>query len=134
MGLRGFQRGTPTLGALEREVMELLWAEQARDAQGVHARLEARRGITLSTVQSTLERLARKGLLSRGKQGRAFHYQATVSREELTGRLVAELVGSLSGLAATSSGFVDLDSPVDEATLSALEAWIAAQRSEVADD
>ena len=86
----------PRLGELEIAVMELAWSRPALSAQEAHAALEAR-GITLSTVQSTLERLTRKGLLARSKAGRAFRYRAVVAREAL----IASLLRALSDELAT---------------------------------
>ncbi len=76
--------------------MELAWSRPALSAQETHAALQAR-GITLSTVQSTLERLTRKGLLARHKSGRAFRYRAAVAREAL----IASLLRALSDELAT---------------------------------
>lgn len=118
----------PALGDLERRVLEHLWAEGAACAHSTHTRLAGERELSLSTVQSTLERLVRKQLLTREKSGRAFQYRPAVSRDHLTASLVAELVASLRQPAA-ASGFVDVAQPVDETTLQALEAWIARQRS-----
>ena len=57
----------PILGELELDVMESLWQLDQQTAQQVLDTLQSR-GITLSTVQSTLERLVRKQLLKRRVQ------------------------------------------------------------------
>lgn len=117
----------PALGDLERRVLEHLWASGLACAQSTHEQLAAERELSLSTVQSTLERLVRKQLLLREKAGRAFRYRPAVSRDHLTASLVAELVASLRQPSA-ATGFVDVAQPVDEATLQTLEAWIERQR------
>ncbi len=128
MTLRGHSRRMPALGDLERRVLEHLWAAGVACAQSTHGQLASERELSLSTVQSTLERLVRKQLLTREKAGRAFRYRPAVSRDHLTASLVAELVASLRQPAA-ASGFVDVAQAVDETTLQALEAWIAQQRA-----
>ena len=75
----------PYLGSLELAVLEELWAQSGQDAKAVHRRIGKRRGISLNTVQSTLERLFRKGFLKREKVSHAFLYMPAVKREELMG-------------------------------------------------
>src|SRR5690606_38264171 len=90
------RRKTPSLGSLEVQVLQHLWAAPGPvDARSAHEAL-AGRTITLSTVQVTLERLHRKGLVARHKVGRAYHYTASVSRERLIGALIADLAERLA--------------------------------------
>ncbi|MEQ9736322.1 MAG: BlaI/MecI/CopY family transcriptional regulator, partial [Algiphilus sp.] len=65
MALRLYHKQAPPLGDLEREVMEVLWHDGASTAQDIHEQLSDARGMTLSTVQSTVERLSRKQLVHR---------------------------------------------------------------------
>ena len=121
----------PYLGALELAVLEELWARDALDVKTVHRSVGERRGISLNTVQSTLERLFRKGFLLRRKVSHAFLYTPAVQREELMEKLIGEVVETLSDgrpepmLAA----FVDLAAKVDEENLSRLERLIAERRA-----
>lgn len=128
--LRLYNKSTPPLGDLERDVLEVIWASQGAGAQHVHDVLSAQRPITLSTVQSTVERLVRKGLLHREKAQRAYVYSAAISREALLARLVAELVSDLSDtrMPSASAGVVDLSKSVDAQTLDQLEHWVAKHR------
>lgn len=98
----------PDLGARELSVLELMWTQHDCSSQDVHAALPGR-DISLSTVQSTLERLCRKGLVSRSKQGRAYRYRAELSREQLIGGLMRDLADDLAGgrLAPMVSGFIE---------------------------
>lgn len=130
MTFRGYKRGTPSLGELERQVMDHLWAQSPADAQRLHRQISDERSLSLSTVQSTVERLVRKGLLKRQKSGRAYTYRPVVSRQELTARMVSELVGSLAIRGGAISGIIDFANPVDAQTLDQLEAWIQQQRAQ----
>lgn len=129
MTLRLYRQRTAPLGDLERAVLDGLWTQGAATAQWVMDALAPTHAINLSTVQTTVERLVRKGLLQRQKAGRAFVYRPVISREALTSRMVAELVQSLSQpQGAASVGAVDLAQAVDESTLQTLEDWVATTR------
>ena len=103
---RKAQSRMPDLGARELSVLEVLWARDVATAQDVFEALPA--GVTLSTVQSTMERLCRKGLTVRSKQGRAYRYRVTLTREQLIGGLLRDLAADFAGgrLAPMVSGFV----------------------------
>ena len=82
----------PRLGDLERVVMEHLWevAESSgADFAGatvreVHERFEGERTIAYTTVMTVLDRLAKKDLVTRERDGRAWRYLPAASREALT--------------------------------------------------
>lgn len=124
----------PTLGDLELAVLEDLWSAGAVDAKSVHGRVGLPRGISLNTVQSTLERLHRKGLLHREKVSHAYQYEARLGRHELLGRLIESTAGRVGALGtdALISAFVDVASRAGDAQLQQLEALIAARRAELA--
>ena len=76
------------LGELEKQVLEYLWKNQSADAKQVYSYFEKNRGGSLNTIQRTLERLYKKDLLNRVKQGHAYQYQSEVSRPDLIGQLI----------------------------------------------
>jgi predicted transcriptional regulator len=82
------------LGTLETEVMDALWRE-GRDlrVRDVHARFQAR--LAYTTVMTTMDRLFKKGLLDRRKEGRAFVYSARVTRLQLVVDAGAGLIRGL---------------------------------------
>jgi predicted transcriptional regulator len=118
------------LGDLETAILEHVWAHGACDVKSVHRTLGSRRGITLNTVQSTMERLFRKKLLSREKVSHAYVYAPRHTREELGARMVEEVVSRLlKGEAFPAlEAFVDLAIRTDEANLDRLQQLIAARR------
>lgn len=120
----------PRLGDLEAAVLERLWASGPADVKAVHRAIGEPRGITLNTVQSAMERLFRKGLLTREKVSHAYVYSARHSREQLGARVVEEVVGRLLGGEAVPvlEAFVDLAARTDAANLDRLERLIAAKR------
>jgi predicted transcriptional regulator len=126
----------PYLGALEIAVLDALWRAGGRDAKSVHREVGVRRGISLNTVQSTLERLFRKGLLAREKVSHAFLYTPALERRELMVRLIGDLVETLSAGRSEPmlAAFVDLAARVDEDNLARLEHLLAERRAQGAED
>lgn len=80
-------------GSLEREVMGILWSERQLAVRDVRARL--RRPAAYTTVMTTLDRLFKKGVLSRQASGRAFLYSAAVTREELQASIASRVLASV---------------------------------------
>lgn len=120
----------PYLGELEIAVMEHLWSFKAADAKGTHKLLGPPRNISANTVQSTLDRLFKKELLTREKVSHAFVYSPAVTREQLMGSMIDNVVDKLAGgsTEAMLSTFVDLADRVEEDTLDRLEQLIAERR------
>ena len=72
------------LGDLERLVMEQLWAaDSALTVREVHDRLAGTRELAYTTVMTVLDRLAKKQLTERERDGKAWRYKAAAPREEL---------------------------------------------------
>lgn len=116
----------PYLGDLEMAVLEHLWSHGEFDAKGVNNALGKTRGISHNTIQSTLERLFKKKLLARQKISHAYVYQAIVGRDELMGRMINDVVNTISknnsdGMLAA---FVDIAARTDKAHLDRLEQLI----------
>lgn len=110
----------PEIGKRELDALEALWANGALTAQAVLEYMQPD-AISLSTVQSTLERLNRKELVAREKVGRSFVYSAALSKQTIISRMMREMADSLTGgdVAPMVSGFLDyLDAgdPVTPAT------------------
>lgn len=100
------------LGELEHKVMRVLWAE--REPMAVRAvldALETDRPLAYTTVMTVMDRLAKKGVLSRESHGRAWVYlpvqtQAAMVADEMAAlleeagdegmRTVGEFVSRLS--------------------------------------
>lgn len=124
------QRVTPRLGDLEMAVLEHLWSAGESDVAATHAAVGARRGISLNTVGSSLERLHRKGLVERWKVSHAYRYRAVLDRDAFRARRVVDVAGGARQLARSGllAAFVDLVADADAAALDQLEALIARKR------
>ena len=97
--LRGFSRPSElvfdSLGKLEREVMETVW--QNREASVRQIFLDLNERIAYTTVMTTLDRLYKKRLLDRRKEGRAFIYFPRFSSEELEHGIAEDVIDCLIG-------------------------------------
>ncbi len=123
--------GPMLLGELERAVLDQLWTRGAQDVKACHRSVGRSRHITLNTIQSTMERLFRKGLLRRDKVSHAYVYEAVVSREESGARLARDVLASIVGASEPTSllvAFVDLAERAGDDTLERMERLIAARR------
>ena len=122
------------LGALEREVLSLVWEHGETSVRDACERLGSI--VAYTTVMTTMDRLFKKRLLSRHKVGRAFVYRAAATREELEGAVAAELVQMLlqadgSGPLPILSSLVDAVSDRDRALLDDLERLVREKRRAV---
>jgi predicted transcriptional regulator len=101
--MRGRRAGRDPLGAalgsLEREVMDVMWAGGTFVVREVQARLP--RQVAYTTVMTTLDRLFKKGFVTRTRAGRAFSYSASQTREQVEAAVAA---GVLSGLLSNRAG------------------------------
>jgi predicted transcriptional regulator len=123
------------LGRLELSVMESVWTWGESSVRDVVHRLE--RPLAYTTIMTTLDRLFKKGLLSRRKADRAFLYSAARTREEWQRGMASELLaGFLGGQEASRdlliSCLVDAVGQHDESLLKALEDKIREKRRESA--
>ena len=123
----------PTLlGPLEWRVLDALWT---RNTPATVRDLQPQFGeIAYTTLMTTLERLYRKQVLTRTRDGRAFVYAPRESRAAFdSGRATQELLAAVErGRSATPvlSCFVDALGKHDEALLTELEALVRARRAE----
>ena len=81
----------PTPGELD--VLNILWDQGPCTARQVWTVLNERRKRHYTSVNSLLNTMADKGLLTRHSEQRAFLYEANIAREKTQGQLVQDLVG-----------------------------------------
>jgi BlaI family penicillinase repressor len=80
----------PELGDLEREVMQLVWANGPVTAEAVRERLS--RPLKESTVRTVLRRLEDKGYTTHTVDGRTYVYQAAEPRARVAAKAVQRIV------------------------------------------
>jgi predicted transcriptional regulator len=68
---------------LEMMCLNALWEIGEGNVEDVRKVVSQDRALAYTTVLTLLDRLARRGAVSRRKEGRGFRYQATVERDRL---------------------------------------------------
>ena len=118
------------LGLLEAWVMDVVWRKGSVTAREVTDAQRGRRR-AYTTIMTTMDRLYKKGLLSRKKDGLAWCYTARLSREELhrhfADRLASEIVSSHGEIGLTA--FVEATAK-DAELLERLEELVKARRKD----
>lgn len=94
------------LGDLERAVMEVLW--QRAEALTVRevGRDLAERDLAHTTVMTVLDRLAKKGVVRRTRDGRAWRYRPAASREAYVAELMFDALEQTGDRDAALTRFV----------------------------
>lgn len=119
-GMRGF-------GELEQAIMDVVWSVGAPvTVREVLEQLNGDRpqALAYNTVHTVTEILHRKGWLSRAKDGRAFRYEATKSREEYAASLIDQVWATGADRTAT---LVKLFDEMDADEVAELRAALAAR-------
>ena len=122
------------LGRLERQVLEETWRRREISVRDLFTAFDER--VAYTTLMTTLDRLYRKRLLGRRKDGRAFLYWPLVSREELEQGIREDVIDGLLGLGADSvepvlACIVDAVSDRDRELLDELDRLIKEKRREL---
>ena len=84
------------IGELELAVMEITWQHELVSVRDVLRTLnENGRNLAYTTVMTVMSRLAEKGWLTAEKQGRAYLYRATYSRQQAEAEAVGQVMRAL---------------------------------------
>ena len=115
MRVRGF-------GELEADIMDRIWN---RDPETVTVRdvfdeLADERRIAYTTVMSTMDNLHTKGWLTRERDGKAYRYRATLTREQHGARLMRQAFDGGGGSEAVLQHFVEQITPAESERLRAV--------------
>lgn len=89
----------PRLGALESQVMDLLWDEGGSTIRGLIDRLPG--AFAYTTIATVLTNLHRKKLVDSGKEGRSTVYRARGTREEHVASVMDHALGTSRDRAAS---------------------------------
>jgi len=136
--LRGFRRprevAAQALGKLEREVLNEIWRRDEVSVRDVY--LAFGESVAYTTLMTTLDRLFKKRLLTRRKDGRAFVYLPAVSRAELEQGIREDVIDGLLGQGAEAvepllACIVDTVSERDRELLDELDRLIKEKRREL---
>lgn len=93
------------LGALEAQVMELLWKGDTFTVRGLIDQIPSEPAYT--TIATVLVNLRKKQLVSTKKDGHTTLYAACVSRDEHTARIMEHALNESGDRAASILRFID---------------------------
>jgi predicted transcriptional regulator len=111
------QRG---LGDLEATVMERVWdREDGVTVREVFEELADSRQIAYTTVLSTLDNLHRKGWVRREREGKAYRYWPTMTREERSANLMRAAFNAGGDTEAVLAFFIEQMTAEESAQLKA---------------
>ena len=136
--LRGFRRpnevASLALGKLKRQVLEEAWQRGEVSVRDIYLAFEER--IAYTTLMTTLDRLFRKQILDRRKDGRAFLYAPAMSREEFEHGIREDVIDGLLGHGAEGvqpvlACIVDTVSERDRELLDELDRLIKEKKREL---
>jgi predicted transcriptional regulator len=116
-------------GDLETVIMHMVWDRGSPvTVRELLGDLRREREIAYTTVMSTMDNLHRKGWLARAKDGKAYRYTATASREEYSARLMREALAGGGDTEAVLSHFVAEMGGQDSEVLAAVVRRLAGGR------
>lgn len=118
------------MGDLESAIMLVLWRRgEPLAVKDVLDELSSDRTLAYTTVMTVMERLWRKGLLTRIRHGRAFLYEPATSEAEYVASLMRDLLTSSSDPHAALTHFVRGMRPAERLDLMELSREAARQRA-----
>ena len=103
------------LGALEKDIMEVLWNRGVSSVKEILDVFSSDRDISYSTVITVTNRMAKKGLLKKRKVGKAYFYKPIYDREQFYEFISKKVVEGVSEFSFQSAmvHFVDYMAQVD---------------------
>lgn len=124
------QSSLKVLGALEREVMELIWSQKGTTVREIWQAIKKRRTIAYTTVMTIMDRLFEKKILKRKKQGKTYLYLANSSKTDFlrktSQKIIADLINDYGEVAIAQ--FANAIDQVDPKKLKLLKEKIKAKK------
>ncbi|MCO7223378.1 BlaI/MecI/CopY family transcriptional regulator [Pleionea sp. CnH1-48] len=109
--------------------MEHLWIHREGTVKSVHEHLSSTKKLSTNTIQSALERLFRKELLVRSKQSHSYIYSVKVSKEELLGSMITDMLGRFgTDSQLSTAAIINAAESIDDDALNMLGAEIERRR------
>jgi BlaI family transcriptional regulator, penicillinase repressor len=128
-----FRSSARELGPLEQRILDGLW--EKRNATTRELIDKDCRDLAYTTVMTTLDRLYKKGLLTRKEEGRAFRYTPRFSREQLqreaAGNAFRQLLDASPASSLPLSLLVEILSERDAQLLDDLRKLVEEKRHEL---
>ena len=122
------------LGALQREVLEILWRLEEASVADVREALSRPTPAAYTTVLSVLQKLEQQGWVQHRREGRSYVYSAARSREKEGRRSLRQVVeGVFKSDPMAAFQHLLADSKLDGEDLDSLRRMIADKEKEMGD-
>jgi predicted transcriptional regulator len=83
------------VSSLQIALLRVLWRRGEATVQEVHEEVQEERRVALTTVATTLARLAKKGVVAHRTEGRTLHYRALLAEGEARRSALADVADRL---------------------------------------
>ncbi len=122
---------TQRLGELQLAILRVLWDVSEATATQVRDFLPSAKQRALTTIATMLTKMEKRGVVDHRLDGRQFIWRATVTEEEVTRSMVAELTQKLfEGDVTALVSHLLTDQEIDRKELARLRRLIAARERE----
>lgn len=111
---------TPIHGELQTQIMAVIWRTGEGTVEQVRSALPPRYRGAYTTVQTVLNRLADRGMLTRQKAGKGFVYQPAISESDYVARSIERTLAGASAQ-ARQAALAQLLGGIDGGELSDLQ-------------
>ncbi|CAI7977353.1 MULTISPECIES: BlaI/MecI/CopY family transcriptional regulator [unclassified Parafrankia] len=116
---------------LEAAIMDRVWSARGPVAvRDVRELLSPTRVLAYTTVMTVMDRLYRKGWLTRERSGRSYHYQPVLSRSAHTARMMRSVLAEADDRGLALLHFVEAMDPGEYETLREAVRWHAGNRGD----
>jgi predicted transcriptional regulator len=114
----GFAVRVRGFGELEAVVMDRIWnRDGTTTVREIFDELAAEREIAYTTVMSTMDNLHTKGWLARERDGKAYRYWPTLTREQHSAQLMRDALGAGGRSDLVLTHFLEQIGPEESARL-----------------
>jgi predicted transcriptional regulator len=111
---------TPITGELQTQIMAAIWRLGGGTVEHVRTALPPRYRGAYNTIQTVLNRLAERGLLSRHKVGNAIEYRPRLSEADYISRAISQTLAAAS-MDARQAALAQLIGTLDKDELADLQ-------------
>lgn len=114
------------IGPLEHEILEVLWASGGSSGKEIFAEIKKTRHLALTTVLTVLERLAKKGFVTKVKGESVFIFKPAFTKAEFAKEVSHDVLKDIFDISASGAcaSFVDILAEADPLELERLSALI----------
>ncbi len=122
-----------SLGPLEQEIMNELWKGEALSGKEIFEGIRRQRVVALTTVLTVVERLHKKGFVTKSRSATVYLFAPAYSREEFARKVSSEVLREIFELSANGAfaSFVDAVAERDPVELDRLAKLIEKKKKEM---